>query len=71
MKEYVVIYERTENNWSAYAPDVPGCIATGDTREEVERNFQEALAFHLEGLREHGLPIPEPSSEAGRVAVPA
>jgi predicted RNase H-like HicB family nuclease len=71
VKEYLVIYERAESTWTAYAPDVPGCMATGDTREEVERNFKEALAFHLEGLREHGLPMPEPSSEAGRVAVPA
>ena len=57
MKEYVVIYERAKRNWAAYAPDVPGCIATGKTRAEVERNFQEALAFHLEGLRQEGLPI--------------
>ena len=71
MGEYVVIYERTENNWAAYAPDVPGCIATGDTRADVERNFREALAFHLDGLRAHEMPIPEPSTEAGRVAVPA
>jgi len=54
MKEYVVIYERAKRNWAAYAPDVPGCIATGKTRAEVERNFQEALAFHLEGLRQEG-----------------
>ena len=60
MKEYVVIYERTEHNWAAYAPDMPGCIATGATREEVERNFQEALVFHLAGLREQGLTIPDP-----------
>jgi predicted RNase H-like HicB family nuclease len=71
MKEYVVIYERTAHNWAAYAPDVPGCIATGETRSEVERNFRDALAFHLEGLREQGLPIPEPATETGHVAVPA
>ena len=69
MKEYVVTYERAKRNWAAYAPDVSGCIATGKTRAEVERNFQEALAFHLEGLRQEGLPIPEPTAEAGRVAV--
>lgn len=69
MKEYLVIYEHTKRNWAAYAPDVPGCIATGKTRAEVERNFREALAFHLEGLRQEGLPIPEPGAEAGRVAV--
>ena len=63
MKEYVVVYEHTENNWSAYSPDVPGCMATGKTREEVEQNFREALVFHIEGLKAEGLPIPEPSSD--------
>ena len=71
MKEYIVVYERTANNWSAYSPDVPGCMATGKTREEAERNFKEALEFHLEGLKAEGLPIPEPTSEAGRVSVAA
>ena len=71
MKEYVVIYEHTENNWAAYSPDVPGCMATGKTREEVEANYKEALAFHLEGLKLEGLPVPEPSSEAGRVSIAA
>lgn len=71
MKEYVVIYERTDNNWAAYSPDVPGCVATGQTRDEAERNFTEALEFHFEGLRSEGLPIPEPSSEVGRVSVAA
>ena len=71
MKEYTVIYENAGENLSAYSPDVPGCISTGKTREEVERNYQEALEFHLEGLRLEGLPIPEPSSEAGRVRVAA
>ena len=69
MKEYVVIYEWAGHNWSAYSPDVPGCVATGPTREEVERQFQEALEFHLEGLRLHGEPIPEPQADAGRIAV--
>lgn len=69
MKEYLVIYEPAEENWAAYAPDVPGCIATGKSRTEVERTFREAIAFHFEGLRQEGLPIPEPSTEAGRVAV--
>ena len=69
MKEYLVIYEPAESNWAAYAPDVPGCIATGKTRAEVERTFREAIVFHLEGLRQEGLPIPEPSAEVGRVAV--
>ena len=71
MKEYLVIYERTENNWAAYSPDIPGCIATGKTREEVEQNYKEALAFHIEGLREEGLPVPEPTTEVGHVSVAA
>ena len=71
MKEYAVIYEYAGSNWSAYAPDVPGCVATGRTREEVEANFQEALEFHFEGLREAGEPIPESASQAGVVSVAA
>jgi len=71
MREYTVIYERAEGNWAAYSPDVPGCMATGKTREEVERNFKEALAFHIEGLKEEGLPIPEPTSEVGHVRIAA
>jgi predicted RNase H-like HicB family nuclease len=71
VKEYVVIYEHTGNNWAAYSPDVPGCMATGQTREEVEHNFKDALVFHIEGLKESGLPVPEPSSETGRVTVAA
>jgi predicted RNase H-like HicB family nuclease len=59
VKEYPVIYKRAKRNWAAYAPDVPGCIAMGKTRAEVERNFREALAFHIEGLRQEGLPIPD------------
>ncbi len=69
-REYIVIYEHTPHNWAAYAPDVPGCIATGRTRAEVERKFREALAFHLEGLQLEGLPLPEPLTEAGRVTIP-
>jgi predicted RNase H-like HicB family nuclease len=71
VRAYLVIYEQAKSNWAAYAPDVPGCIATGKTREDVERNFREALAFHFEGLRAAGLPIPEPSAEAGHVTVPS
>ena len=70
MKEYTVIYERGSENWSAYVPDLPGCIATGRTREEVEQQIREAIAFHLEGMRRHGEPIPEPTIEAGKVAIP-
>jgi len=71
MKEYLVILERGEQCWGAYAPDVPGCIATGATSEEAERLFAEALAFHLEGLVLEGLPLPEPSSTARIVRIGA
>lgn len=71
MKEYAVVYEFGEGNWSAYSPDVPGCIATGASRKEVERQFAEALEFHFEGLSQKGLPIPQPQSEVGTVKVAA
>lgn len=71
MKEYTVIYERTDHNYSAYSPDVPGCMATGKTREEAERNFREALEFHIEGLKAEGMPVPEPSSETGTIRIAA
>ena len=58
---YAMVIEKGENNYSAYLPDLPGCVTTGDTVEELKRNMQEAIELHLEGLREDGLPIPEPS----------
>jgi predicted RNase H-like HicB family nuclease len=69
MKEYTVIYEWGKRNWSAYVPDFPGCIATGKTREDVERVIREAIEFHIEGLRGRGEAVPEPSVEAGVVGV--
>ena len=71
MKTYPVIYEKTENNWSAYSPDVPGCMATGKTRAEASKSFREALAFHIEGLKEDGSPVPEPTSKVGHVTIAA
>lgn len=59
---YLVVFEKTEKNYSAYSPDIPGCIATGKTRQEVAKNMKESINFHLEGLKEDGLPISEPSS---------
>jgi predicted RNase H-like HicB family nuclease len=59
---YAVVIEAGEQNYSAYVPDVPGCVATGITVEEVEQNIREAIAFHLEGLSLEGLPIPTPTS---------
>jgi predicted RNase H-like HicB family nuclease len=60
--KYAVIIEAGERNYSAYVPDLPGCIATGKTAEEVKRLIREGIAFHLEGLREDGLPIMEPTT---------
>ena len=60
--KYSVVFEKAPNNYCAYVPDLPGCVATGATREEVERNIREAIVFHLEGLRQEGESIPEPAS---------
>lgn len=71
MKKYLIIIEKTETGYSAYSPDVPGCGSTGETKEEVERNIQEALQFHIESLREEGYSIPEPSSYSSYIDVAA
>ena len=57
---YAVVYEQAPNNYSAYLPDLPGCVAAGATRDEARENIREAAAFHIEGLQEDGEPIPEP-----------
>jgi predicted RNase H-like HicB family nuclease len=59
---YAVVIEKAEGNYSAYVPDLPGCVATGATLEEVEREIREAVAFHIEGMHEDGQPVPQPSS---------
>ena len=69
MKAYTVIYERGRRNWSAYVPDLPGCVATGKTRHETARRMREAIDFHLEGMRLNGEPIPAPNALAGTVCV--
>jgi len=71
MKQYTVIYEHGEGNWSAYVPDLPGCIATAKTRDQLESQIRDAIEFHIEGLRLHGEPVPEPSIEAATVSVTA
>jgi predicted RNase H-like HicB family nuclease len=71
MKQYAVIIESGPENYSAYSPDVPGCVATGETLEEVKENFQGALEFHIEGLRLAGLPVPEPTTLTDFVSVAA
>jgi predicted RNase H-like HicB family nuclease len=69
MKQYLVIYEQADDGgWGAHSPDVEGVFALGGTRAEVEERMSEALAAHLDYLRERGAPIPEPHTDAGRVA---
>ncbi len=62
MKRYAIVIEKVESNFAGYVPDLPGCVATGATVEETESLLREAIAMHLEGLRQDGLPIPLPSS---------
>jgi predicted RNase H-like HicB family nuclease len=71
MKKYLVVVEKTGTGFSAYSPDLDGCVATGGTRQEVEKNMQEAIRFHLDGMASEGLAIPEPSSYSSYVEVPA
>ena len=61
---YAIVIEKAENNYSAYAPDLPGCVATGETVDEVEAEMAEAIRLHIEGLKEDGLPIPAPTAIA-------
>jgi len=69
MRRYAIVVEDAGSNLAAYVPDLPGCIATGDTVEDVARLIREAIELHLEGLIEEGLPIPEPSSRVEYVEV--
>jgi predicted RNase H-like HicB family nuclease len=62
---YAIVIEKAENNYSAYVPDLPGCVATGATVQEVEAQIRDAIAFHIEGLRENGDVVPTPSSRMG------
>ncbi len=69
MHRFLVIIEKAEGNYSAYSPDLPGCIASGATREDAEQNMHEAIEMHVRGLSEDNLPIPETTSFAEYVAV--
>jgi predicted RNase H-like HicB family nuclease len=66
---YVVIVEQGESGFGAYVPDLPGCVAVGETRDEALHLIQEAIELHLESMREEGLPLPEPSSSSEYVEV--
>jgi len=71
MKKYLIVIEKTASGFSAYSPDLPGCISTVNSQGEVEENMREAIAFHLDGLREDGQPVPEPQSYSAYVELPA
>jgi predicted RNase H-like HicB family nuclease len=69
--KYLIVIERTDAGYSAYSPDVPGCVSTGKTAAAVRRNMRQALALHLEGMRSEGEPIPPPISRSSYVEVAA
>jgi len=69
MSRFLIIIEKAGNNFSAYSPDLPGCVATGDTQAEAEQNMYEAIRIHLKGMKEDHVPIPQSSSIAEYVAV--
>jgi len=69
MRRFLVVIEKARRNYSAYSPDLPGCVATGRTREEVKANMHQAIQLHIEALRQDGLPIPRPKASASFVPV--
>lgn len=69
--KYLIIIEKSETGYSAYSPDLPGCVSTGSTTEETEVNMREAIEFHIDGLKEEGYDIPEPSSRSSYVEIAA
>ena len=72
IREYLVIFEPgADGDWSAYVPDLPGLGVVGESREEADKLIREGIAIHIAGLREDGLPIPESTTTADRIAVPA
>ena len=71
MKRYLIVIEGTSTGYSAFSPDLPGCVSTGATRQEVEENMHEAIQFHLDGLREEAYEVPEPHSYSTYVEVSA
>jgi predicted RNase H-like HicB family nuclease len=71
MKRYLIVIEEAATGYSAYSPDLPGCVSTGVSREQVEANMHEAIQFHVDGLREEDYEVPEPHSYSTYVEVPA
>ena len=71
MMRFLVIIEETDTGYSAYSPDLPGCVSTGATSEEARRNMHQAIELHIEGLRAEGLPVPLPTTTSSYVEVAA
>jgi predicted RNase H-like HicB family nuclease len=71
MKRYLIIVEKTDTGYSAYSRDLSGCVATGRTLVDTQKNMREAIGFHLEGMRLEGIPVPEPHAYSTYVDVPA
>jgi len=71
MKRYLIIIEPAVPAFSCYSPDLPGCVSTGKTREEAERNMREAIEFHVDGLRKEGYPVPDPQTTSSYVELSA
>ncbi len=69
--KYLIVIEETETGYSAYSPDIPGCVSTGATQDETLANMREAITFHIEGLRQEGFPVPKPSSVSSNIEVAA
>jgi predicted RNase H-like HicB family nuclease len=69
--KYAIVIEKLDSNYSAYVPDLPGCVATADSLEEIKQLMQEGIEFHLEGMREDGDPIPEPTTQVEYIEAPA
>jgi len=69
MYKFLVVIESTETGYSAYSPDLPGCVATGRTREEVEKNMRDAIELHVQGLLDDNLPVPEPTTFAEYISI--
>ena len=69
MNRYLIVIEVTGTGFSAYSPDLPGCVSTGATREEVEANMKQAIEFHLDGMKEERYPIPEPTAKSAYLEV--
>jgi predicted RNase H-like HicB family nuclease len=68
---YAIVIEKVANNYSAYVPDLPGCVATGGNFEEVQKEIREVIIFHVQGLREHGIQVPEAASQVNYIEIAA